>query len=146
MIIGPQVNIVKRGGGARFFNSHGCSRFWHVRTLRSHNRPSKRFSVRSWVRPADSWHSCERKSWVFRCIFQVFSGMQGMLTGWVGIYSPYSWPFHRSCTPWSGTSHKVAWARSALRKPSIRSGWAASFAIPLNSQLRDKDDWHTTTY
>ena len=35
----------------------------------------------------------------------------------------------------SNTSHKVA-ARGVLRKPSTRSGWAASFVIQLRSQLQ----------
>jgi hypothetical protein len=72
-----------------------------------------------------------RKSWVF----SGYSGFlpQGMLTGWVGI-NPPNWPFHRSCAQWSDMSHKVA-ARGALRKPLTRSGWAASFAIQLSSQL-----------
>jgi hypothetical protein len=52
--------------------------------------------------------------------------------GGLGL-SPYNWPFHRSCTPWSDMSHKVA-AMGALRKPSTRSGWAASFVIQLSSQ------------
>jgi hypothetical protein len=81
--------------------------------------------------------SCEKspstlcwKSWVFSGC----SGFlpQGKLTGWVGI-SPPNWPFHRSCVPWSDMSHKVA-TRGALRKPSTRSGWAASFVIELSSQ------------
>jgi hypothetical protein len=48
--------------------------------------------------------------------------------GW--DYLP-NWPFHRSCAPWSDMSHKVA-ARNALRKPSTRSDWAASFTIQLS--------------
>ena len=67
-----------------------------------------------------------RKSWVF-------SGYTP-LTGWVGT-SPTSWPFHRSCTPWSDMSHKVA-VIGALRKRLTRSGWDASFLIQLCFQLQ----------
>ena len=53
----------------------------------------------------------------------------------VGWDYPPNWPFHRSCAPWSDMSHKVA-ARGALRKPSTRSGWAASLVIQFSSQLQ----------
>jgi hypothetical protein len=53
----------------------------------------------------------------------------------VGWDYPLNWPFHRSCSPWSDMSHKVA-ARGALRKLSTRSGWAASLVIQLRSQLQ----------
>ena len=92
-----------------------------------------------WVRGLDSrcgnsWHllheksqlTLYRKSWVF-------SGYTP-LTGWVGT-SPTSWPFHRSCTPWSDMSHKVA-VIGALRKRLTRSGWDASFLIQLCFQLQ----------
>jgi hypothetical protein len=46
-----------------------------------------------------------------------------------------NWPLRRSCASWSNMSHNVT-LRGALRKPSTRSGWLASFAIQLSSQLQ----------
>jgi hypothetical protein len=54
--------------------------------------------------------------------------------GGLGL-TPNGPAFHRSCAPWSDMSHKVA-TKGALRKPSTRSGWAASFAIQFSSQLQ----------
>ena len=70
----------------------------------------------------------------------VFSGYssflpQGMLTGWVGI-SPLTDP---SIVIGSDMSHKVAASTICCqRRPSTGSGWAASFAIQLSSQLQVK--------
>jgi hypothetical protein len=110
----------------------------------NHNRQSKRLSpLRSWVGfslRTHAWHLCEksqsmlyRKSWVF----SGYSGVlpQGMLTGWVEIIPLTDPSRDRSCAPWSDMSHKVA-ARGAFRKPSTRSGWAASLVIQLSSRLQ----------
>jgi hypothetical protein len=81
-----------------------------------------------------------RKSWVLR--FPPTGNVDR-----VGWDYPPNWPFQRSCAPWSDMSHKVA-AIGALRRPSTRSGWAASFIIQLSSQLQVRmiSTPHSLTY
>jgi hypothetical protein len=117
---------------------------WHLirmeQGLRWCNRQSKRLSpLRSWVRFSlrnHALHLCEKsQSTLYRnsCVLSGFLP-QWVLTGWVGIILLTD---SSTVAVLRDQTWIVRWLPciDTLRKPSTRSGWAASFVIQLSSQL-----------